>query len=83
MSIRTFGMACVLATGIAMSASAALAFGPGQLLDPAASVQQDLLRASFEGRPFPYGYTGWGPCIRYVTVETRWGPRVRRIRVCR
>ena len=43
----------------------------------------DISTASFFARPFPYGYTGWGPCFRYVEVQTRWGLRLRRIRVCR
>ena len=57
--------------------------GPINLIDASTLAQQNLLEASFFGRPFPYGYTGWGPCIRYVEVETRWGLRLRRVRVCR
>jgi len=42
-----------------------------------------LLPVSFWGEPFPYGYRGWGPCIRYVPVETPYGIKWRRVRVCR
>jgi hypothetical protein len=44
---------------------------------------RSVVDVSFFGRPYPYGYTSWGPCVRYVEVETRWGPRLRRVRVCR
>jgi hypothetical protein len=82
MGIRKFGIICGL-VGIAMSSGAALALGPIQAPGPAVTVQQDLLDVSFFGRPYPYGYTGWGPCVRYEEVETRRGPRLRRVRVCR
>ncbi len=79
--IRRLGIICWMALGLMMSASSALAFGP---INPNLSNQApDLVDVSFFGRPYPYGFTGWGPCIRYVEVETRWGPRLRRVWVCR
>ncbi len=41
--------------------------------------------ASFWGRPYPYGYTGWGPCIRWVPVQTNWGSGLayKRVYICR
>jgi hypothetical protein len=81
--VRKFGLVCLLGGALVGSVSSASAFGPVNLLGQSASTQADLLQASFFGRPYPYGYTGWGPCIRYVEVETRWGPRLRRVRVCR
>jgi len=77
--VRKFGIVCAL--GLLMSAGSAFAFGP--VAGPSASAQQDLLEASFFGRPYPYGYTGWGPCVRYAEVQTRHGVRVRRVRACR
>ena len=82
MSIRKFGIICGL-VGIAMSASTAFALGPVKSLGPSVTAPQDLLDVSFFGRPYPYGYTGWGPCVRYEEVETRRGLRLRRVRVCR
>jgi hypothetical protein len=38
--------------------------------------------ASFWGRPYPYGYTGWGPCVRYVPVQTAWGTSWQRVSLC-
>jgi len=82
--IQKFGMVCLLVCMVVGGASSALAFGPVNSLGQSASATEgDLLEASFFGRPYPYGYTGWGPCIRYVEVETRWGLRLRRVRVCR
>lgn len=79
--IRRLGIVCWVAVGLMTSASSALAFGP---INPGVAAEKpDLLDVSFFGRPYPYGYTGWGPCVRYVEVETRWGPRLRRIWVCR
>jgi hypothetical protein len=74
---------CVLWLGLLLGASSASAFGPVNSNGPLAGAERDLLAASFWGRPYPYGYTGWGPCIRYVEVQTRWGLRLRRVRVCR
>ncbi|SHJ85341.1 hypothetical protein SAMN05444159_1690 [Bradyrhizobium lablabi] len=37
---------------------------------------------SFWGRPFPYGYTGWGPCVRYERLETERGIIFRRVWIC-
>ncbi len=82
MAIRKLGFACALGLGLAMSANSAFALGPVNLIS-ASAVTQQKLDVSFFGRPYPYGYTGWGPCIRYVEVETRWGLRLRRVRVCR
>jgi len=81
--VHKFGIVCVLGLALVSGASSASAFGPVNSVGPTVSVQPDLLAASFWGRPYPYGYTGWGPCIRYVEVETRWGLRLRRVRVCR
>jgi hypothetical protein len=79
--IRRLGIVCWMALGLMMSAGSALAFGP---INPNISSQTpDLVDVSFFGRPYPYGFTGWGPCVRYVEVETRWGPRLRRVWVCR
>lgn len=81
--VRKFGLVCLLGGALVGSVSSASAFGPVNFLGQSASTQGDLREASFFGRPYPYGYTGWGRCIRYVEVETRWGPRLRRVRVCR
>jgi hypothetical protein len=83
MSIRKFSATCGLVVGLTMIASAAFAIGPIGTPSQSIAVQKDLLEASFFGRPYPYGYTGWGPCIRYVEVETRRGPRLRRVWICR
>ena len=81
MSIRKFGVICGLGLGLAAGGNSALAMGPVNVVG--AHAQQDVLDASFFGRPYPYGYTGWGPCVRYIEVEGRYGPRLRRVRVCR
>jgi hypothetical protein len=83
MTIRKFGFVCALGLGLVMSATSAFAWGPINRIDASTLGQQNVLDVSFFGRPYPYGYTGWGPCIRYVEVETRWGLRLRRVRVCR
>ena len=83
MNIRKFGITCSLAVGLTGIASAAFALGPIGSQGPSQVMQQDLLEVSFFGRPYPYGYTGWGPCIRYVEVETRRGLRLRRVWICR
>lgn len=79
--VRKFGIVCGLGFGLLMSAGSAFAFGP--VVGPSRIGQQNLLEISFFGRPYPYGFTGWGPCVRYVEVQTRRGVRVRRVRVCR
>jgi hypothetical protein len=80
MTVGKFGLLCGLAFALITGASSALALGP--VVGPSASTQL-AIGASFFGRPYPYGYTGWGPCVRYVEVETQWGPRLRRVWVCR
>lgn len=47
------------------------------------ALSSDVVRTSFWARPYPYGYTGWGPCIRWVEVHTPRGLAYRRIRSCR
>jgi hypothetical protein len=37
---------------------------------------------SFWGRPYPYGYAGWGPCVRYERIETERGIMSRRVWIC-
>jgi hypothetical protein len=81
--VRKFGIGWLLGLALMSGANSALALGPVNSVGPSVSIQSGLLEASFFGRPYPYGYTGWGPCIRYVEVETRWGLRLRRVRVCR
>src|SRR5437879_1564252 len=61
--VRQFGLVCLLGGALIGSVSSASAFGPVISLGQSASTQDDLLEASFFGRPYPYGYTGWGPCI--------------------
>jgi hypothetical protein len=82
MTIRKLGITCGLGLGLVAGTSSALAMGP-VVLDPSARAQRNALDTSFFGRPYPYGYTGWGPCVRYVEVEGRYGPRLRRVWVCR
>jgi hypothetical protein len=78
--VRSFGILCILAAGLMMGSGPASALGlPLNPVHPSSEIQP----ASFFGRPYPFGYTGWGHCVRYVQVETRWGPRLRRVWVCR
>jgi hypothetical protein len=81
--IRKFCVGCVLGLVFAGSVGSASALG---LLNPFGSsvnTRPDAIDVSFFGRPYPYGYTGWGPCVRYEEVQTRWGWRLRKVRVCR
>ena len=82
MTMWKLGIACGVGTALMLGASSALALGPVNIGASSASAGV-LSEVSFFGRPYPYGYTGWGPCVRYVEVETPLGPRVRRVRVCR
>lgn len=79
--VRSFGILSVLAAGLMMgSVGSALALGlPVNPLQRTSEAQP----VSFFGRPYPFGYTGWGRCVRYVHVETSRGPRLRRVWVCR
>lgn len=81
--VQKFGIAWLLGFALISGASSAMAFGPVNSGGQSAFTQSDVLDASFFGRPYPYGYTGWGRCIRYVEVQTRWGLRLRRVRACR
>jgi hypothetical protein len=82
MTMWKLGIAFGFGFALIAGANSAFALGPVNAVQPTASggILQDV---SFFGRPYPYGYTGWGPCVRYVEVETRWGLRLRRVRVCR
>ena len=80
---KKIGLVSLLGLAVMAGIGPASAMGPINPLAAHVSAQRDLLDVSFFGRPYPYGYTGWGPCIRYVEVETPWGPRLRRVRVCR
>jgi hypothetical protein len=78
-----FGILCVLGLGLVSGISSASALGPVNFVGQSVNAQRDLLAASFWGRPYPYGYTGWGPCIRYVEVQTPRGVFLRRVWICR
>lgn len=80
--LHKFGVVSVLALGLLGNVTAASAFSPAQLTSSSASADR-VLQASFFGRPYPYGYTGWARCTRYVEVQTRSGVYLRRVRVCR
>ncbi len=80
--LHKFGLACVFALGFLGTATVASAFSPAPIKS-ASPAADGLLQASFFGRPYPYGYTGWARCTRYVEVETRSGTHLRRVRVCR
>jgi hypothetical protein len=77
-----FTVACVLGLSLVGSVTAASAFAPGPVAG-AAHVASDVVEASFFGRPYPYGYTGWARCSRYVEVQTHSGAYLRRTRVCK
>ncbi len=78
--VRSFGILCILAAGLMVGSGSASALGlPVSPLQLTGETQP----VSFLGRPYPFGYTGWGHCVRYEHVETRGGPRLRRVWVCR
>ena len=79
--IRRLGFAVVL-LGLAAVAGPAFSSGLDAEISPPSSIAEPVQLASFFGRPYPYGYTGWGPCIRYIEVETPYGPQLRRVRSC-
>jgi hypothetical protein len=79
--LHKFGFACVFALGLLGNVTVASAFAPGPI--HGTSQVDGLLQASFSGRPYPYGYTGWARCTRYVEVQTATGIYLRRVRVCR
>jgi len=81
--IQKFGFACLLGLALVSGMRSASALGLVNSVGPSVNIPLNLLDVSFFGRPYPYGYTGWGPCIRYVEVETHRGLRVRRVRACR
>jgi hypothetical protein len=78
---RRLGFA-VLLIGLVAMAGPVFASGLDAEISTPSSIAEPMQLASFFGRPYPYGYTGWGPCIRYIEVETPYGPRLRRVRSC-
>jgi hypothetical protein len=82
MTVWKSGIAWGFALALTASAGSALAFGPVNSIPSPAPAGSMVIDTSFFGRPYPYGYTGWGPCIRYIEVETPLGPRLRRVWVC-
>ena len=80
--ITRLGFLAVLAFGLAASVGPASSSGLEAQPAVAGDTAEQVQLASFFGRPYPYGYTGWGPCIRNIQVETAYGPRLRRVRAC-
>jgi hypothetical protein len=80
--LRKFGLACVFALGLLGNLTVASAFSPAPIKG-ALPAPDGVLQTSFFGRPYPYGYTGWARCTRYVEVQTATGTHLRRVRVCR
>jgi hypothetical protein len=80
--LRKFGLGCAFAFSLLGSVTVASAFSPVPI-DVASPSVDGLLQTSFSGRPYPYGYTGWARCTRYVEVQTATGVYLRRVRVCR
>ncbi len=82
---RKIFYALVAAAALAGASSGASAAGPSAALAAWGSLGSDVALASFWGRPFPYGYAwrGYPGCYRHVLVDTPWGPRWRRVWVCR
>jgi hypothetical protein len=80
--LHKFGLACVFALSLLGCVTVASAFSPAPIKSASPAVD-GLLQTSFSGRPYPYGYTGWARCTRYVEVQTATGTYLRRVRVCR
>ena len=80
--IARLGFLGVVILGFVASAGTASSSSLEALPVLASSTAEHVQLASFFGRPYPYGYTGWGPCIRYIEVDTAYGPRLRRVRSC-
>jgi hypothetical protein len=70
--------------GAAVNPQPASALGPVSALVSQAGIHDHGPRVdvSFWAEPFPFGYTGWGRCIRYERFETELGPRFRRVSIC-
>lgn len=67
---------------VALGSQRASALGPMGAIRAPAEAQIPRVYVTFWAQPFPYGYTGWGPCIRYERFDTEWGPRFRRVSIC-
>jgi hypothetical protein len=78
--LHKFGLVSLLTVSLLGNVTVASAFSPAPV-NAVSPVAKDLVQASFWGRPYPYGYTGWARCTRYV--ETHSGTHLRRVRVCR
>jgi len=77
-------MIVALAVVLELLLSPQLAFagpGTGSGFEPAEAAST-ASPVSFWGRPYPYGYTGWGPCVRYERLETEQGIIFRRVWIC-
>lgn len=79
--LHKFGVVSVMAISLLGNVTVASAFSPAPM--KSTPTTDEVLQASFFGRPYPYGYTGWARCTRYVEVQTRSGTHLRRVRVCR
>jgi hypothetical protein len=80
--LSKFSLACGVGLGLLGYITAVSAFSPPPIVGASPAVD-GLFQASFFGRPYPYGYTGWARCTRYVEVQTHSGIHLRRVRVCR
>ena len=80
--LRKFGFVWLLGFLLIGGVHPASAFGPVNPIGVVPPLPDVICWMCLWGRPFPYGYTGWGPCMRYVEVQTRWGVRLRRVWVC-
>src|ERR1700682_3019959 len=71
-----------LGLSLLIGSAPAWALGPISPLGLPTEAQVPRVNVSFWAKPFPFGYTGWGHCIRYERIDTEWGPRFRRISLC-